>query len=115
MLVLAEGGRVIIDLVNVVTKISFQRVQRLILISSGSPIYAEKMMLLWKQHIGEIQAYLKNFLTHQEVRFQQLGISTFCRLQAGACFLPRLPAPISSKEALLSNRDHRFIRVGKDL
>ncbi|XP_031957977.1 vacuolar protein 8-like isoform X3 [Corvus moneduloides] len=42
----------------------------------------EKMMLLWKHHIGEIQAYLKNFLTHQEVRFQQLGISTFCRLRA---------------------------------
>ncbi|KAM6271736.1 uncharacterized protein M6G45_003108 isoform 1-T1 [Spheniscus humboldti] len=41
----------------------------------------EKMMLLVKRHIGEIQAYLKNFLTHQEIRFQQLGISTFCRLQ----------------------------------
>ncbi|XP_009317414.1 PREDICTED: vacuolar protein 8-like [Pygoscelis adeliae] len=41
----------------------------------------EKMMLLVKRHIGEIQAYLKNFLTHQEIRFQQLGISTFCRLR----------------------------------
>ncbi|XP_035755726.1 vacuolar protein 8 isoform X4 [Egretta garzetta] len=41
----------------------------------------EKMMLLSKRHIGEIQAYLKNFLTHQEIRFQQLGISTFCRLR----------------------------------
>ncbi|XP_053792965.1 uncharacterized protein LOC128784985 isoform X3 [Vidua chalybeata] len=46
----------------------------------------EKMMLLWKHHIGEIQAYLKNFLTHQEVRFQQLGISTFCRLRADPDF-----------------------------
>ncbi|KFO13745.1 hypothetical protein N312_13220, partial [Balearica regulorum gibbericeps] len=46
----------------------------------------EKMMLLVKRHIGEIQAYLKNFLTHQEVRFQQLGISTFCRLQEGMSF-----------------------------
>ncbi|XP_052530764.1 uncharacterized protein LOC128076738 [Tympanuchus pallidicinctus] len=42
----------------------------------------EKMMLLLKCHITEIQAYLRNFLTHQEVRFQQLAISTFCRLQA---------------------------------
>ncbi|KFV10825.1 hypothetical protein N339_05291, partial [Pterocles gutturalis] len=42
-----------------------------------------KMTLLLKHHIEEIQAYLKNFLTHQEIRFQQLGISTFCRLQAG--------------------------------
>ncbi|XP_062426858.1 uncharacterized protein LOC134137799 [Rhea pennata] len=41
----------------------------------------EKMMLLLKGHIRETQAYLKNFLTHQEIRFQQLGISTFCRLQ----------------------------------
>ncbi|XP_037986899.1 vacuolar protein 8-like isoform X2 [Motacilla alba alba] len=46
----------------------------------------EKMMLLWKYHIGEIQAYLKNFLTHQEVRFQQLGISTLCRLRADPDF-----------------------------
>ncbi|XP_064913188.1 uncharacterized protein LOC102096500 isoform X1 [Columba livia] len=42
----------------------------------------EKMVLLLKHHIGEIQAYLKNFLVHQEIRFQQLGIATFCRLQA---------------------------------
>ncbi|XP_419727.5 vacuolar protein 8-like isoform X2 [Gallus gallus] len=42
----------------------------------------EKMMLLLKCHITEIQAYLRSFLTHQEVRFQQLAISTFCRLQA---------------------------------
>ncbi|XP_072189806.1 uncharacterized protein [Excalfactoria chinensis] len=41
----------------------------------------EKMMLLLKYHVTEIQAYLRNFLTHQEVRFQQLAISTFCRLQ----------------------------------
>ncbi|XP_026700044.1 vacuolar protein 8-like isoform X3 [Athene cunicularia] len=41
----------------------------------------EKMILLLKRHIGEIQDYLKNFLTHQEIRFQQLGISTFCRLR----------------------------------
>ncbi|KAF1467606.1 hypothetical protein FQV17_0002532, partial [Megadyptes antipodes antipodes] len=46
----------------------------------------EKMMLLVKRHIGEIQAYLKNFLTHQEIRFQQLGISTFCRLREGTSF-----------------------------
>ncbi|XP_014734573.1 PREDICTED: vacuolar protein 8-like isoform X3 [Sturnus vulgaris] len=46
----------------------------------------EKMMILWKHHIGEIQAYIKNFLTHQEVRFQQLGISTFCRLRADLDF-----------------------------
>ncbi|XP_021245605.1 vacuolar protein 8-like isoform X2 [Numida meleagris] len=42
----------------------------------------EKMMLLLKCHIREIQAYLRNFLTHREVRFQQVAISTFCRLQA---------------------------------
>ncbi|KAM9297257.1 uncharacterized protein RDI95_000337 [Morus bassanus] len=41
----------------------------------------EKTMLLLSLHIGEIQAYLKNFLTHREIRFQQLGISTFCRLR----------------------------------
>ncbi|KAI6071269.1 Vacuolar protein 8-like protein [Aix galericulata] len=42
----------------------------------------EKMMRLLKCHISEIQAYLENFLTHQEIRFQQLGIATLCRLQA---------------------------------
>ncbi|KFW94669.1 hypothetical protein N336_04511, partial [Phalacrocorax carbo] len=47
----------------------------------------EKIMLLLKRHIREIQAYLKNFLTHREIRFQQLGISTFCRLRAGTSFL----------------------------
>ncbi|KFP75946.1 hypothetical protein N310_10729, partial [Acanthisitta chloris] len=47
----------------------------------------EKMMLLWKNDIAEIQAYLKNFLTHQEIRLQQLGISTFCRLREGMFFL----------------------------
>ncbi|XP_071596939.1 uncharacterized protein [Heliangelus exortis] len=41
----------------------------------------EKMILLSKQHIEEIQAYLMNFLIHPEIRFQQLGISTFCRLR----------------------------------
>ncbi|XP_010179312.1 PREDICTED: vacuolar protein 8-like [Mesitornis unicolor] len=41
----------------------------------------EKMMLLLKHHMREIQAYLNDFLTHQEIRFQQLGISTFCRLR----------------------------------
>ncbi|XP_049655834.1 uncharacterized protein LOC126038300 isoform X1 [Accipiter gentilis] len=41
----------------------------------------EKMMLLLKSHTRETQAYLENFLTHQEIRFQQLGISTFCRLR----------------------------------
>ncbi|XP_037248214.1 vacuolar protein 8-like [Falco rusticolus] len=41
----------------------------------------EKTMLLLKCHIGDLQAYLKKFLTHQEIRFQQLGISTFCRLR----------------------------------
>ncbi|XP_068006419.1 uncharacterized protein [Melanerpes formicivorus] len=40
-----------------------------------------KTMLLLKQRMGEIQAYLRSFLTHQELRFQQLGISTFCRLR----------------------------------
>ncbi|KFZ61479.1 hypothetical protein N321_02887, partial [Antrostomus carolinensis] len=46
----------------------------------------EKMMLLLKRHIGEVQACLENFLTHQEIRFQQLGISTFCRLREGMSF-----------------------------
>ncbi|XP_074025261.1 uncharacterized protein [Numenius arquata] len=41
----------------------------------------EKMMLLLKRHIREVQAYLENFLAHREIRFQQLGISTFCRLR----------------------------------
>ncbi|XP_063185587.1 uncharacterized protein LOC134513206 isoform X3 [Chroicocephalus ridibundus] len=41
----------------------------------------EKIMLLLKRHVREIQAYLKNFLAHREIRFQQLGISTFCRLR----------------------------------
>lgn len=44
-------------------------------------------MRLLKCHIREIQAYLENFLTHQEIRFQQLGISTFSRLQAGTSLL----------------------------
>ncbi|KFQ93643.1 hypothetical protein Y956_00332, partial [Nipponia nippon] len=48
----------------------------------------EKMLLLLKHHVGEIQAYLKNFLTHQEIRFQQLGISTFCGLREGTSSLP---------------------------
>ncbi|KFO92835.1 hypothetical protein N320_01484, partial [Buceros rhinoceros silvestris] len=47
----------------------------------------EKKMLLLKHHIGEIQACLRNFLTHQEIRFQQLGISTFCRLREGTSIL----------------------------
>ncbi|KAM9564010.1 uncharacterized protein ACIB01_006428 isoform 1-T1 [Guaruba guarouba] len=47
----------------------------------------EKMMLLLKRHIRDIQAYLKNFLTHREIRFQQLGISTFCRLREDPEFL----------------------------
>ncbi|KFR07377.1 hypothetical protein N306_14944, partial [Opisthocomus hoazin] len=47
----------------------------------------EKMMLLLKRHIGEVQAYLQNFLTHQEIRFQQLGISAFCRLREGTSSL----------------------------
>ncbi|XP_010003865.1 PREDICTED: vacuolar protein 8-like [Chaetura pelagica] len=42
----------------------------------------EKMLLLLRGHTAEIQAYLQNFLTHQEIRFQQLGISTLCRLRA---------------------------------
>ncbi|KFQ26935.1 hypothetical protein N332_02095, partial [Mesitornis unicolor] len=47
----------------------------------------EKMMLLLKHHMREIQAYLNDFLTHQEIRFQQLGISTFCRLREGMSVL----------------------------
>ncbi|KFP85434.1 hypothetical protein N311_02285, partial [Apaloderma vittatum] len=47
----------------------------------------DKMMLLLKHHTGRIQAYLENFLTHREIRFQQLGISTFCRLREGTCVL----------------------------
>ncbi|XP_025067630.1 vacuolar protein 8-like isoform X3 [Alligator sinensis] len=41
----------------------------------------EKVRSLLKCHIKEIQCYLMNFLTHQEIRFQQLGISTVCKLQ----------------------------------
>ncbi|XP_019405746.1 PREDICTED: vacuolar protein 8-like isoform X1 [Crocodylus porosus] len=41
----------------------------------------EKVRSLLKYHITEIQYYLMNFLTHQEIRFQQLGISTVCKLQ----------------------------------
>ncbi|KFP30522.1 hypothetical protein N325_12452, partial [Colius striatus] len=47
----------------------------------------EKMMHLLKSHVAEIEGYLQHFLTHQEIRFQQLGISTFCRLREGASVL----------------------------
>ncbi|KYO19063.1 uncharacterized protein LOC102558480 isoform X2 [Alligator mississippiensis] len=41
----------------------------------------EKVRSLLKCHIKDIQCYIMNFLTHQEIRFQQLGISTICKLQ----------------------------------
>ncbi|KGL79512.1 hypothetical protein N309_06149, partial [Tinamus guttatus] len=44
----------------------------------------EKTMRLLRCHIAETQAYLRNFLSHPEVRFQQLGIATLCGLQGGA-------------------------------
>ncbi|XP_030054364.1 vacuolar protein 8 [Microcaecilia unicolor] len=40
----------------------------------------EKMMSLLKCEMEAVQHYLMNFLKHQELRFQQLGISTVCTL-----------------------------------
>jgi len=57
------------------------------------------MMLLLKRHIGEVQAYLQNFLTHQEIRFQQLGISAFCRLREGtSSLLGRVPSAACARQ-----------------
>ncbi|XP_075780366.1 uncharacterized protein LOC102446049 isoform X2 [Pelodiscus sinensis] len=41
----------------------------------------DKVMSLLKCHLGEVQHYLMNFLNRQEIRFQQLGISTLGKLQ----------------------------------
>ncbi|XP_067398623.1 uncharacterized protein [Emydura macquarii macquarii] len=41
----------------------------------------DKVMSLLKCHMGEVQRYLMNFLSHREIRFQQLGISTLGKLQ----------------------------------
>ncbi|XP_065256458.1 uncharacterized protein LOC135875518 [Emys orbicularis] len=40
----------------------------------------DKVMSLLKCHLEEVQLYLMNFLSHQEIRFQQLGISTLGKL-----------------------------------
>ncbi|XP_053880282.1 uncharacterized protein LOC128835017 isoform X2 [Malaclemys terrapin pileata] len=40
----------------------------------------DKVMSLLKCHLEEVQRYLMNFLSHQEIRFQQLGISTLGKL-----------------------------------
>ncbi|XP_032626883.1 uncharacterized protein LOC116819332 [Chelonoidis abingdonii] len=40
----------------------------------------DKVMSLLKCHMEEVQRYLMNFLNHQEIRFQQLGISTLGKL-----------------------------------
>ncbi|XP_039388542.1 vacuolar protein 8-like [Mauremys reevesii] len=40
----------------------------------------DKVMSLLKCHMEEVQHYLMNFLNHQEIRFQQLGISTLGKL-----------------------------------
>ncbi|XP_077207900.1 uncharacterized protein LOC143844525 isoform X2 [Paroedura picta] len=41
---------------------------------------------LLKCHISKIQQYLMRYFTHQETRFQQLGISTLCVLQKDTDF-----------------------------
>ncbi|XP_074846601.1 uncharacterized protein LOC142011298 [Carettochelys insculpta] len=41
----------------------------------------DKVMSLLKCHMQKVQHYLMNFLNHQEIRFQQLGISTLGKLQ----------------------------------
>ncbi|XP_048363627.1 vacuolar protein 8-like isoform X2 [Sphaerodactylus townsendi] len=45
-----------------------------------------EVMHLLKSHISKIQQYLMKYLTHQETRFQQLGISTLCLLQKDSEF-----------------------------
>ncbi|CAM4534473.1 uncharacterized protein [Lepidochelys kempii] len=40
----------------------------------------DKVRSLLKCHMEEVQRYLMNFLNHQEIRFQQLGISTLGKL-----------------------------------
>ncbi|XP_054834955.1 uncharacterized protein LOC129329283 isoform X3 [Eublepharis macularius] len=44
-------------------------------------IQHEEVVCLLKYHLSKIQEYLMKYLTHQETRFQQLGISTLCLLQ----------------------------------
>ncbi|XP_029766910.1 vacuolar protein 8-like [Terrapene carolina triunguis] len=44
------------------------------------PSQQDKVMSLLKCHLEEVQLYLMNFLSHQEIRFQQLGISTLGKL-----------------------------------
>ncbi|XP_060114822.1 uncharacterized protein LOC132586740 isoform X2 [Heteronotia binoei] len=46
-----------------------------------------EVVQLLKSHINKIQQYLMKYLTHQETRFQQLGISTLCLLQKDTEFL----------------------------
>ncbi|EMP37407.1 hypothetical protein UY3_05388, partial [Chelonia mydas] len=43
----------------------------------------DKVRSLLKCHMEEVQRYLMNFLNHQEIRFQQLGISTLGKLLEG--------------------------------
>uniref|UniRef100_A0A6J0U7Z5 Vacuolar protein 8 n=1 Tax=Pogona vitticeps TaxID=103695 RepID=A0A6J0U7Z5_9SAUR len=45
------------------------------------------MVFLLKQHMNKVQEYLMKYLSHQENRFQQLGISTLCLLQKDSEFL----------------------------
>nr|XP_056708474.1 uncharacterized protein LOC130480076 [Euleptes europaea] len=45
-----------------------------------------EVMQLLKSHVSKIQQYLVKYLTHQETRFQQLGISTLCLLQKDSEF-----------------------------
>ncbi|XP_029452361.1 vacuolar protein 8-like isoform X2 [Rhinatrema bivittatum] len=45
-----------------------------------------KMVSLMKCQMEAVQHYLMNFLSHQELRFQQLGISTLCTLSEDAEF-----------------------------
>uniref|UniRef100_A0A8D0H5J3 Vacuolar protein 8 n=1 Tax=Sphenodon punctatus TaxID=8508 RepID=A0A8D0H5J3_SPHPU len=46
----------------------------------------EKAVSILKAHVSEVQHYLVKFLSHQEIRFQQLGISTLCMLQKDPAF-----------------------------
>ncbi|KAJ7341962.1 hypothetical protein JRQ81_008035 [Phrynocephalus forsythii] len=46
-----------------------------------------KATVLLKQHMEKVQEYLMKYLSHQENRFQQLGISTLCLLQKESEFL----------------------------
>ncbi|XP_058880169.1 uncharacterized protein LOC117402795 isoform X2 [Acipenser ruthenus] len=78
-----------------------------------------------KPHISEVLGYLLRFLSHQEVRFQHLGILTLCRLNEDANFssaiglsplveqLQRFQQQTEETQALLRMAMHSMNRGGQ--